>query len=283
MARLNIEDQFFLDAFYVAGARLKGNHDILMGNALRFFAHAQKAFADGRVIPEEEYFALGFLEELIPFFAKRVDGGIEAVGAQKHFSWLKDRAEAGRMGGKKSAEARKKKTGTAQPKGGRGSKQNGSTTEAKPKQTPIFTDENCFLPDAPIFDSTEAKTEAPEPSYSYSKNSTKVLFTETPSASVTSIRPKVEFQHPALKMEAGLKQTALDEIQDCLDQAFENLTPPRLRRYRNTILEQFRTVEAFKAWLEGIWNHDKADRSLNPDWIQFLEVCILREIGVIAS
>lgn len=125
MARLNIEDQFFLEIGTIA--RKFGNDDEAIGNAIRFFRYAQEKHKLGLFVPEEDFAALGFSEALFPLFAKRTDQGIECAGAKKYFGWLAQKIEAGRNGGKASAKSRFEQTGSAIPI-------NAKNTEATPKR-----------------------------------------------------------------------------------------------------------------------------------------------------
>jgi hypothetical protein len=101
VARLNLEDKFFVELLSVA-VKL-GNEDLAIGNAVRFFREAQEKHRQGKAFTEEEFRDRGFSEHLIPTFAKRVPAGIIAAGAEKHFAWLQQKVEAGRNGGRKSA------------------------------------------------------------------------------------------------------------------------------------------------------------------------------------
>lgn len=99
MARINVEEAFWTDVLPLA-AKL-GDPDRAVGNVLRFWKLAQEKHKAGKLITEAEFEALGFAPELIPTFAVRVEGGIQAKGAEKHFSWLRRRVEAGKRGGSK--------------------------------------------------------------------------------------------------------------------------------------------------------------------------------------
>ncbi len=111
MARINIDDQFWLELMGVV-AQL-GDQDKAIGQAVRFFRMAQDKHKHGKLITEEEFKRAGFSEALIGTFADRVDGGIRAIGAQKHFGWLTSRVEAGRKGGQ--AKSSKPKQTQAKP------------------------------------------------------------------------------------------------------------------------------------------------------------------------
>jgi len=100
MARLNIEDDFWEDAMLLA-TKLGGDYDRAIGMAMRFLRVAQTRYKHGKIITFSEFEKNGFSEKLVPFFAKKTSDGYEAIGAEKHFIWLKKRVEAGAKGGKK--------------------------------------------------------------------------------------------------------------------------------------------------------------------------------------
>ena len=124
MARINLEDQFFLDIIDVV--ERFPDQDKVIGNAVRFFRYAQEEHKRGKLISEKTFKQKGFLEALIPTFAERVEGGIQAVGAEKHFGWLAKKIEAGSKGGRSKSEAKLKNL--------KQNKADRSTTEAPPKQ-----------------------------------------------------------------------------------------------------------------------------------------------------
>ncbi len=103
MARINIEDEFWLDIGEVI--EKIGNQDQAIGMALRFIRYSQERHKMGKLISEED-FQSKFHEALIPTFAKRTPSGIQAKGAEKHFAWLEQKIEAGIKGGKKSVAGR---------------------------------------------------------------------------------------------------------------------------------------------------------------------------------
>jgi len=114
MARINIEDQFWLDILRVA-AKI-GDEDKAVGNVVRFFRFAQEKHKRGELVSEEEFMDCGFSVHMFPIFAKHVDGGIQAVGAAKYFSWLFDKSDAGRIGGQHSAQRARDEKGRLLPK-----------------------------------------------------------------------------------------------------------------------------------------------------------------------
>lgn len=119
LARLAIDEQFWRDIIKVA-AKI-GDMDRAIGQAIRFFDLAQQRFKNDRIITENEFIREGFHEALFDVFAERVDGGIMAIGAQKNFGWLKERVQAGRRGGEKSGDLRRR--------------ENNNLAPSKPKQT----------------------------------------------------------------------------------------------------------------------------------------------------
>lgn len=106
MARLDIEDQFFLDLMCVI--EKMGDQDRAAGNALRFLRYSQEKHRKGKLLTEDEFKARGFNEALIGVFAERVEGGIQAIGAKKHFGWLDKKVSAGKKGGRSKTEAKTK-------------------------------------------------------------------------------------------------------------------------------------------------------------------------------
>jgi hypothetical protein len=91
-----------------------GDADRAIGQAVRLFRLAQENHKHGKLISENDFKRQGFSDSLIGTFAERVDGGIQLIGAEKHFGWLAERVEAGRRGGKQT-QAKRSKVKQAQP------------------------------------------------------------------------------------------------------------------------------------------------------------------------
>ena len=127
MARLDIEEIFWIEIIGMAAKM--GNQDQAIGNAIRFFRFAQQKHKAGLLVSEKEFEIEGFSEHLFPKFAQRMEGGIQAVGAQKHFKWLDQKVSAGQSGGQKSAQRPRDAMGRLLPK----SKIDPSELQAKPK------------------------------------------------------------------------------------------------------------------------------------------------------
>lgn len=124
MARINIDDQFWVEVMPLVASL--GNQDLALGQALRFFRLAQEKHKHGKLVSEEDFSRAGFSESLIGVFADRVDGGIQAIGAQKHFGWLAKRVEAGRKGGSTPKQIEAKQSKPKQP-------------EASPSYSPSYS------------------------------------------------------------------------------------------------------------------------------------------------
>lgn len=123
MARINLEDQFWVDILDLA-VKL-GDKDKAIGNAVRWFRFSQEAHKEGKLVTEAEFKGNGFSEHLIPVFAERVEAGIQARGASKFFGWLKKKKAAGRKGGKSKSPKKLRNLKQFQ-----GSEANRSKTEA---------------------------------------------------------------------------------------------------------------------------------------------------------
>lgn len=122
-----------------------GNVDQSIGMAVRFFKLAQERYKTGSVITEKEFAALNFSEALFPTIAERVPGGIQAVNADEHFSWLRQRVLAGQKGGKSKSEAKTRSLKQNQQLSSEAKpKQNRSGTEASPSPSPSYSSERVL-------------------------------------------------------------------------------------------------------------------------------------------
>lgn len=123
MARINIEESFWLDVMHLV-AKL-GDQDKAIGMALRFIRLAQQKHKKGLAITEAEFQENRFDTALIGVFAEAKPSGIEAKGSEKHFAWLEQKIEAGKRGGLAKSESKIKHLKQNRPK----------RTEAKPSDT----------------------------------------------------------------------------------------------------------------------------------------------------
>ncbi len=127
MARINIEEEFWQEVMPLIAQF--GDQDKAIGTVIRFWRFAQTKHKSGKFISEQDFKAQGFPESLIPIFAKRTPSGIQAKGSEKHFSWLKQKKDAGKAGGKVSATRNRDEKGKLLPKV---PKQNPSKTKRQP-------------------------------------------------------------------------------------------------------------------------------------------------------
>lgn len=108
MARINIEDQFWIEVAVVT-KRLRGDESRAVGDAIRLFRIAQQRAKNKQIVTDQDWAIGEFTDALIGVFAFKVEGGYEVAGSKKHFSWLEERVENGRKGGKASGKSRANK------------------------------------------------------------------------------------------------------------------------------------------------------------------------------
>ena len=136
MARLNVEDDLFLDPRFKRLVVRLGSERMAMGLLIEFLFVAQKYWGESRSLIPNEVFDVMDAEVLVEVkLAIREDGGIYAKGAKDHFEWYALKKEAGVVGGQKSAEARRLKFGSAVPKNASNGEKIDTKTEAEPKHS----------------------------------------------------------------------------------------------------------------------------------------------------
>ncbi len=130
MARLTIEDCWWSDPRREALGELVGGDEVADVIALKAWRLAQQFWKQGRKpIPKHLFDLLRSASELLRVgLATLQDGGVYVAGSFDYLDWLNQKKAAGQVGGVKSAQARRKKHGTAQPKPR-------STPEAESKQS----------------------------------------------------------------------------------------------------------------------------------------------------
>lgn len=136
MARINIEECWWSDPRRSKLIKLLGDEDKADAQALRMWRVAQEFWVRGKaLVPHKVWATLEANSKLIEAnLAEEREAGIYVFGSSEHFDWVLERREAGRLGGVKSAEVRRKRHGSAQPK----PKQTRSKPEANPsKRKPL--------------------------------------------------------------------------------------------------------------------------------------------------
>jgi hypothetical protein len=133
MPRINIEDELFDDPYFHVLVEIVGCEYKAIGILVKFWRYAIRPWCD-----EKKGVAAQIFERIPEFkhlsdvgFAQKIDNEYVARGANKHFAWLMHKKEAGRAGGKKSAELRASKSKHRSSK----SKHCSSTAQADVKQT----------------------------------------------------------------------------------------------------------------------------------------------------
>lgn len=122
MARINIEERWWSDP-------RRTNLILKIGfeadsAVVNLWRTGQEHWGNKRsLIPVDSFFRLKFAQEMIDVGLVEIRGSeVYVRGAAEQFEWHASRRDQAREAGKKSAEARKAKLGTAQPKGGKGHK-----------------------------------------------------------------------------------------------------------------------------------------------------------------
>ena len=111
MARINIEEKLFADARFVALCNKISRREA-MGMMIDAWFLAQRHWlTEHKYIPEEEFLLMGLQPLADCLFAKKIGDGYYMRGSEEQFDWLKNK----QLAGKKSAEIRKNKFGSAQP------------------------------------------------------------------------------------------------------------------------------------------------------------------------
>lgn len=140
MARINFEECWWSDLRRSKLSKLLGSEFLADGAAVRMWRLAQDFWKDGRrLVPVQIWDHFDFGKECVEAGLAVNDGEFIYVrGSSEYLEWAAEQRANAKKAGEKSAEARKKKSGTAQPKGGKGSKNpnaNRTTPEREPNGT----------------------------------------------------------------------------------------------------------------------------------------------------
>lgn len=102
MARINIEESLFKHHRFIDLCLFAGNRFIAVGWLFWLWKLAQEFYLKSPhgTIPFEDWNNSGLPEIIIEYgFASKTESGIAVKGAEKHFAWLKQRSEGGKIGG----------------------------------------------------------------------------------------------------------------------------------------------------------------------------------------
>lgn len=100
MARINFDDDIESQPQFRHLLKSCDNDwDAALGKLVRFFRIAQHAYGHSLSIPKKTLVDEGLICMIESGWAIETDGGYEAKGAKKHFSWYKQKVESGKNGG----------------------------------------------------------------------------------------------------------------------------------------------------------------------------------------
>lgn len=121
MSRINIEDSLFKDGRFIELAIKMGSRHSALGAVVEAFILAQEFFLNkesGRMIPLNEWKRRKAVDLVIDAGLAEIRGEFVYVcGAEKQFSWLIQRQDAGLLGGRKKSNAIKRTTNQATESG----------------------------------------------------------------------------------------------------------------------------------------------------------------------
>lgn len=135
MARLNIEDCWWTDPRRSALSALLGSEPLADAYAIRAWRLGQDFWKHGRQLVPKSLF------DILPGAASMIQSGLADVresfvyvrGSSAYLEWIAEKREQAKVAGKKSAESRMKKTGSAQPKKSKNSKPTEPTWSNEPR------------------------------------------------------------------------------------------------------------------------------------------------------
>lgn len=117
MARINIEDCWWTDPRRSALIKAVGSEELADGIAIKAWRVAQTFWKTNKgLVPSNIFRTLSNAAELISSGLAEVRGeSVYVRGSSAYLDWVREKHEQASDAGKKSAESRKKKTGSAQP------------------------------------------------------------------------------------------------------------------------------------------------------------------------
>lgn len=118
MARINIEDCWWTDPRRSLLIRKLNSEEAADGTVIKAWRLAQEFWKTGQsLIPFEIFETLPNFQAVIDSKLADVRGAFVYVrGSSAYLDWVREKREQAKIAGKKSAEIRKQKTGSAQPK-----------------------------------------------------------------------------------------------------------------------------------------------------------------------
>lgn len=113
MARISIDNTLFTDSRFTTLMVKIGSAEAALGAVVMLWIVAQEYWKRDYGLISENTWKKKKLNNLLleVGLAEKRDGGIYAAGSKKNFAWLFQKVEAGKSGGKKSAEMRRSNSG----------------------------------------------------------------------------------------------------------------------------------------------------------------------------
>lgn len=263
MAQINIAECWWSDLRRSKLSLLMGSEDLADAAALRMWRLAQEFWSNGDGLVPFEYF------EMLPAYQQLIECKLASLrtdvrgsfvyvrGSSKYFEWIKEQRENARKAGKKSAEARREKHGTAQP--------GASKESAKPKKEA----ESEVSPNARSGNSSNASN-VPNP-----------IITVT----VTDIIKDVVEEEPKIsevqKFDDRFNNNNENQIYEEILKVFGKSVHSSLKRDLVKIKQRFSDSDEFKEWAQGL-HSSLTNKNLEKDYdkSRYVVAAIKREIGV---
>lgn len=144
--RYNLDDEFFADPRYEMLAELIGDGEKTVGRCVKAWRLAWKYHENGKLIPRALAEHAGIMDLVRVDLAEEREDGIYVRGTDEKFAWIFKNRESAQAGGRKSAEARKEKYGSAKPQAKQKRTDSEPTCEANPNRTLSKPEPNANQP-----------------------------------------------------------------------------------------------------------------------------------------
>jgi hypothetical protein len=102
VARINVDDDVESRPEYRKLLKLMGgDDDRALGMLVRFWRHAQRLWAHGKLVSSEDMEEWGWQALVESRWAIEREGGFYAIGSEERFAWYVQKVEAGKLGGRR--------------------------------------------------------------------------------------------------------------------------------------------------------------------------------------
>lgn len=253
MARVNIEECWWTDPRRSKLARILGDEDKADGVAVRMWRLAQEYWGRSYgLIPKPIFESLESSDALIKCGLAEVrECSVYVRGSNQHLSWLQEKREQAKEAGKKSAESRRKKSGTAQPKG----------KKSRKPVKPVEPNPNDSRTNA------ERNSNAPEPSGSYSYSGSSSVVEEAPKNYNATANFDSRFHPDASRYSDALKTLGVEGS---------------VRSNFVEVLKRFEKFEEFRDWANALVSAvEKKGIGSEMEKTRYITAALKKEIGVL--